>query len=80
MPNYKFKNLVTTRPDSVEYMDAFAVKIVAVVGYNNDWAAYMGPSDWTDEQVAQQGDKLLASQAEPLFYVLRNSGRVYREY
>lgn len=74
----RFKNLVTTRPCDVESRDAFAVKIVAVAGYD-DWSAYIGPSDWTDEEVTQRGDRLLERQAEPLFYVLRASGRHYRE-
>lgn len=75
---YNFKNLVTTSPSDVEQGDAFAVKIVAVAGYDNDWAAYRGPSDWSDEVVAQSGDKLLEKEATPLFYVMRNSGRYYR--
>ena len=67
-----------TRPTDVLWGDAFAIKVVAVAGYANDWAAYIGPSDWTDERVAEQGDKLSPEQAGPLFYVLRESGRTYR--
>jgi len=74
----QFKDLVTTRPGDVEDGDCFAVKIVAVVGYADDWAAYRGPSDWSDELVTDSGDKLLQGAAEPLFYVLRASGRHYR--
>lgn len=76
---YTVKNKVTTSPSDVEPNDAFAIKVVAVVGHGNDWAAYIGPSDWTDTRVADSGDKLLASQANPLFYVLAASGRTYRE-
>jgi len=74
-----FKNLVTTSPDEVEDNDAFAIKIVAVAGFVNDWAAYYGPPEWSKEQVAQSGDKLVREQAEPLFYVMRRSGRSYRD-
>lgn len=67
------------RPSEVKPNDAFPIKVVAVAGHGDDWAAYYGPTDWSDEEVAQSGEKLLASQAEPLFYALRNSGRYYRE-
>ncbi len=67
----QYKNLITTSPSDVEDGDAFAVKIVAVAGHDEDWAAYIGPSNWSDEDIAASGDKLLAEQAEPLFYVLR---------
>ena len=74
-----WKNLVTTSPSDVETRDAFAVKIVAVAGYDDDWAAYRGPSDWSDQRVAEQGDKLSRKAAEALFYVMARSGRRYRE-
>ena len=79
MPSYNFKNKETIRPSDVEPDDAFAIKVVAVAGYDNDWAAYYGPSNWSDEMVAKSGDKLSTAQAEPLFYVLAASGRHYRE-
>jgi len=48
--------------------DTVAVKIVAVIGAGgNDWAAYLGLSDWSDEYVAESGDKLPAAAAEALF-------------
>lgn len=74
----EFKNLVTTSPSEVKDGDAFAVKIVARAGRADDWAAYFGPSEWTDEEVASSGDKLDKEAAEALFYVMRNSGRMYR--
>ncbi len=73
----KFKDPVMTKPCDVESGDAFAVKVVAVVGHGDDWSAFVGPTDWPDEKVARQGDGLLREQAEPLFYVLRASGRHY---
>ena len=65
----RYRNLVTVSP---------SIKVVAVAGHDNDWSAYMGPSDWTDEEVAQSGDKLPKEQAEPLFYVLRTLRRYRR--
>ena len=79
MNNLNFKNPVSTVPNEVKDGDAFAIKVVAVAGYNNDWAAYYGPPEWTKEQIAQSGDKLAKEQAEPLFYVMRSSARHYRE-
>ena len=79
MPSYNFKNKETIRPSDVEPDDAFAIKVVAVAGYGNDWAAYYGPSNWSNEMVAKSSDKLSAAQAKPLFHVLAASGRHYRE-
>lgn len=78
MADHTFKNPVTTSPSDVEQGDAFPIKVVAVAGYADDWAAYQGPSEWSDEMVARGGDKLAREQAEPLFYVMRASGRHYR--
>jgi len=74
-----FKNKWTTEPSDIEANDAFAIKVVAVAGSGNDWAAYEGPTDWTDQEVADSGDKLSREAAERLFYVLAWSGRHYRE-
>ena len=79
MTRYNFKNLVTTDPSDVKQGDAFAVKVVATAGYANDWAAYRGPSDWSDQAVAASGDRLDKKAAEALFYVMRASGRHYRD-
>ena len=73
----RFRNRYATQSDDVQDGDAFPFKIVAVAGQNNDWAAYWGPSSWSDERVAQEGDKLRREVAEPLFYLGR-SGRTYR--
>ena len=51
-------NAYTSRPGDVKDGDAFAAKIVAAAGYADDWALYIGPSDWTDEQVRDSGNKL----------------------
>jgi hypothetical protein len=73
-----FKCHLTTHPSDVEDGDAFAIKIVAVTGHANDWAAYWGPTSATDLEVAKLGAKLTKEQAAPLFYVMRRSGRHYR--
>jgi len=39
--------------------DMVAVKCVTVIGWNGDFAVYSGPSDWSDERVAAEGDKML---------------------
>ena len=75
----KFKNLMRVSPSDVQDNDAFALKVVAVALPGGFWRAYRGPSDWSDERVAAQGDLLLEEQAGPLFYVLRASGRRYEE-
>lgn len=78
MRKYTFKNLVITSPADVVPGDAFAIKVVAVAGFANDWSAYRGPSHWSDDKVAREGDKLYRDQAEPLFHAMRSSGRHYR--
>ena len=52
---------------SFENGDNFAVKVVAVVGYGNDWAAYGGDTDMSDAEVASNGWKLNKDAAEALF-------------
>lgn len=42
-------------------------KIVAVIGSVGDWAAYVGPNNWSDEMVAKSGIKLSESTARELF-------------
>jgi len=58
--------------------DRTAMKVVAVVGHANDWAAYKGPSDWSDDDVARNGDKIGEEEAKRLFYSLGHSDLVYR--
>jgi hypothetical protein len=57
---------------------AIPCKVVAVIGHSGDWTAYRGPSDWTDEQVAQSGDKITKEAAEGLFPTIRNLGLRWR--
>ena len=50
-----------------------AVAIVAIQGYNDDWAAYIGGSDYTEHEIdakidiAQYGAKLSSDLAKLLF-------------
>ena len=34
------------------------VRFVVSAGDNDDWAVYMGWSNWTDEQIAKEGSKV----------------------
>lgn len=73
-----FRNKWTTRPFQIQDGNRVAIKVVAVAGTNNDWAAYEGPTDWPDEKVASEGDKLAKNQVGKLFHVMSASGRRYR--
>lgn len=73
-----WKNPVTTRPSEMEPEDKFGLKVVAVIGVGPDWAAYMGFTDWPDEMVATNGDKITKEAAENLFPAIARTGREYR--
>lgn len=72
----RFRDKHKAIPIEVRANDAFAVKVVAVAGYAQDWVAYCGPSDWPDALVAEQGTKLTKEQAGELFHCMCT--RVYR--
>jgi len=74
----RFIDGAATSPSCVQDGDAVILKVVGIAGFNNDWAAYCGPSDWSDEMVAEQGSKLAYEQVESLFYVFKWCGRRYR--
>ncbi len=78
MAKRRYRDKRVVAPDDVKEGDAFAIKVVAVVGAANDWTAYQGPSDWTDDQVAEHGEKLLSEAAKLLFYPCAISDRRYR--
>lgn len=66
--------------------DRVACKVVAVVGSwrlpggrPGDWAAYQGPSHWTDERVATSGDKIDRKAAEGLFPAMKHAVGRYRD-
>jgi len=73
-------NPVTVRPIDLKPGDELGYKIIAVIGHNDDWAAYRGLTDWSDDMVARQGDKLSKVAAEALFYAPVAAGLNYRSY
>jgi hypothetical protein len=75
----KFKNARTALRADLQPGAQFGYVVTAEVGYENDWAAYRGPVDWTPEKVAYEGDKLNKAAAEALFPVMKAAGLRYRE-
>ena len=73
-------NPVTIRPNELKPDDRLGYKIIAVIGFANDWAAYKGLTYWTDDEVANGGDKLSKQEAELLFYAPVAAGLKYRSY
>ncbi len=73
-------NPVTVNPTVLAPDDKLGFKVIAVIGYNNDWCAYRGLTEWTDEQCASMGDKIPKKAAEALFYAPVARGLNYREY
>jgi len=55
------------------------VKLVAVEGTANDWAAYIGRNDVTNEAIASQGTKLTEKQARAFFTQKYLEHYTYRE-
>lgn len=70
---HNWRNKVTTAPNDLYHKDAFSVKVVAVavVGAVGDFTAYMGPADWSDEEVAARGDRVPERVGRELFHVCR---------
>lgn len=56
----------------------FGYKVIAVVGGANDWAAYLGLTSQTDDEVARNGDKISKDAAEALFPIFKWSEFRYR--
>lgn len=73
-------NPVTVRPVDLKPGDHLGYKVIAVIGYDGDWAAYLGLTEWDDEEVASGGDKLNQEAAEALFSAPTRLGLTYREY
>jgi hypothetical protein len=76
--NLNFCNPVTLSPIDIRPGTATPMKVVAVA-HGPYWTAYRGPSDWSDRDVAEHGDKLLESVARGLFYAFANSGLKYND-
>lgn len=78
MPVPKMLNPITVIPNDLKPRDRLGFKVIAVIGHNNDWAAYRGPTIWSDEQIGDSGDKIGQEVAELLFYAPRAAGLKYR--
>ena len=74
----KCVNGFTLSPVDIVGDTCVAYKVVALAGYAPDWAAYRGPTSWSDDEVVEGGDKISKEAAEALFYAFKNSGRAYR--
>lgn len=67
------------RPGDLKSGDALGVKVMAIVGGSGrDWAAYQAPTDWSDRQVLEEGNKIPQNAAEQLFPVMVRAGLIYR--
>lgn len=71
-------NPVSAIPSDLKPDDRLGFKIIAVIGHAGDWAAYQGLTHWSDDQVADSGDKLLRAAAEALFCAPVAAGLRYR--
>jgi hypothetical protein len=47
------------------------LRVVAVRGDVDDWAAYAGPASWPEQQVREHGNKLLQEDAARIFPILK---------
>lgn len=74
----KTLNPVSVIPNELKADDRLGFKIIAVMGYRKDWAAYQGLTSWSDEEVASHGNKLSEDVARALFYAPVALGLAYR--
>lgn len=65
--DYTLEQLSDMDPRKLQPGDRVSMKVVAVVGYANDWAAYFDGEDKTIDEVARHGYKATKSAAESLF-------------
>ena len=76
---WNFFDWMNVSPDVLGPGDAIALKVVAVVGYDNDFAVYAGPTNWTKERVAEEGDKLFDEETcKGMFPQIARTGRYVR--
>ena len=54
------------------------MKVIAIVGYADDWAAYQAPLNWTDIHLAEEGNKLDEITAKRLFPRMAEANLYYR--
>jgi|WetSurMetagenome_2_1015567.scaffolds.fasta_scaffold941734_1 hypothetical protein len=61
-------NTIFSPDERIEYFQPYnGYKIVAVIGWAGDFAAYAGPYEWTAEEVARKGNKILEGKARMMF-------------
>jgi len=56
--------------DEIINSDRYGYKIIVVVRSNKTWNAYRGLTDWTDDEVARNGDAISHKIAAALFPTL----------
>lgn len=55
-------------PSEIRGGDTLGYKVVVTVDYSgNFWSAFKGPTGWSDERVANEGDRISKVIAEALF-------------
>ncbi len=67
---------INASPDNVEDGETFAMKVVVKAGSVKDWACYIGPTDWSDDEVLSRGDKIGKPDIYPFTYLMQR--RLYR--
>ena len=50
-------------------------RFIAKAGFNNDWAMYMGWTEWSDEKIAAEGDKVFPETAKKIVQECVTVGR-----
>ena len=78
MSDLRFADPALEYPVTIEDGAVECVKIVAVAGLHNDWAAYVGPAHWHVQRLVDWATKLDQATAEALFYNMAHSGRSWR--
>ena len=73
----KLENPKSFVPANIQADDYMAYRVVAVARLPQGWTAYKGPSNWTDEQILDEGDKISEEAARGLFPAFDRSGRHY---
>ena len=70
-----------TRPTEVKPGDCFGYKVIAIVrGHGLFWAAYRGPTEWSDQRVLDEGDKVSEETARSLFYAISHCPELRYEH
>ena len=64
-------NAYAIQGNEIKSNDLYGMKVIAKVGYTGkDWAAYAGPTEWSDQHVAKSGNKIAKEAAVALFPTL----------